>query len=192
MLCWLLLCVHARVCALVVIAESGVTVHKSDHSARYFFRVAPSTGNAPPYTTTPFHCSCPAFTNQVVVHNTHLFCKHQVGAMLAEALSKVKVGSTRRASAKQSQLTCSWVQELRRVIVSPTFYSLFCLCVLCCQVVSQTDEQLAFALARVEPAKQGYGGGHRGRPGGGGSGGGGSGGRGRGQQHPEEGFFHHT
>lgn len=83
------------------IAEKTVTVCMGESSQRYFYRVESSDKNAPRYATTPFHCNCLAFTNQVVVANTHLYCKHQVGAQLAEAMGNYKVSNAQPASTHQ-------------------------------------------------------------------------------------------
>lgn len=69
--------------------NTSVSVHVGDQSKRWFFRVHGSDRNALPYITTPWHCNCMAYLNQVVVQNTHVYCKHQVGALLAETLQRV-------------------------------------------------------------------------------------------------------
>jgi hypothetical protein len=40
-----------------------ISIHVGEHSRRFYFRVKGS--EALPYYTTPFHCNCMAFLNQV-------------------------------------------------------------------------------------------------------------------------------
>ena len=74
--------------ALGIVDAEGVTVVRAEESGRFVFQVEGS--EVRPYTCTLHHCSCPAYTNSVLLRPDSVYCKHQLASRLAHALGKVR------------------------------------------------------------------------------------------------------
>jgi predicted nucleic acid-binding Zn finger protein len=72
--------------ALVVLDDKDkIQTFVACGSNRVFWQVRGTGGST--YTTTQFHCTCPAFHNSVVIANEKVYCKHQIAVILADALN---------------------------------------------------------------------------------------------------------
>ena len=74
--------------AVGIVDVEGVTVVRADTSGRFVFQVEGS--EVRPYSCTLHHCSCPAYTNSVLLRPDSVYCKHQLASRVAHALGKVR------------------------------------------------------------------------------------------------------
>jgi hypothetical protein len=109
------------------------------------------------YVTSQFQCSCLAFQNEVVLHNTHLYCKHQLALILSEVLNDAQV-SAREANARGA----GGASAYDRFICPRSFSSHHCTVIYCarhsldvclsillqCEIVS--DEVFSVRLSQAD------------------------------------------